>query len=256
MTRPLAIAAVAFASAVVLTPLAMVVARWTGTVDRPGPLKPHASPVPYLGGVAVFLAAVVGGAVGHPAVLAPLAGALVLGVLDRILGHYQLSAPAGISIGPGEVAQPLHPDDAIYPVPRPHPELVVNVMWPLQDFTEENGATRIVAGSHRWTDERPDASTLTVSVEMPAGTALVYSGQVWHGGGANRTDESRLGVVLHYGASWLRPVENHVLAVPPAQARELPVRLQELLGYNVRPPFLGYVDGRHPSALLERQPVS
>ncbi len=180
----------------------------------------------------------------------------VLGVLDRVLGHYQLSAPAGISIGPGEVAQALHPDDAIYPVPRPHPELVVNVMWPLQDFTEENGATRIVAGSHRWTDERPDGSTPTVSVEMPAGTALVYSGQVWHGGGANRTDESRLGVVLHYGASWLRPVENHVLAVPPAQARELPVRLQELLGYNVRPPFLGYVDGRHPRALLERQAVT
>jgi ectoine hydroxylase-related dioxygenase (phytanoyl-CoA dioxygenase family) len=180
---------------------------------------------------------------------------VVLEVLDRVLGHYQLSAPAGISIGPGEVAQPLHPDDAIYPVPRPHPELVVNVMWPLQDFTEENGATRIVAGSHRWTDERPDATTPTVTVEMPAGTALVYSGQVWHGGGANRTDASRLGVVLHYGASWLRPVENHVLAVPPAQARDLPVRLQELLGYNVRPPFLGYVDGRHPRVVLERQPA-
>jgi len=182
---------------------------------------------------------------------------VVLGVLDRVLGHYQLSAPAGISIGPGEVAQPLHPDDAIYPVPRPHPELVVNVMWPLQDFTDANGATRIVAGSHRWADdERPDATTPTVTVEMPAGTALVYSGQVWHGGGANRTTESRLGVVLHYGASWLRPVENHVLVVPPAQARQLPVRLQELLGYNVRPPFLGYVDGRHPRVLLEREPVT
>jgi len=179
----------------------------------------------------------------------------VLGALDRILGHYQLSAPAGISIGPGEVAQPLHPDDAIYPVPRPHPELVVNVMWPLQDFTAANGATRIVAGSHRWIDERPTPTTPTVTVEMPAGTALVYSGRVWHGGGANCTDVSRLGVVLHYGASWLRPVENYVLAVPPDQARDLPVRLQELLGYNVHPPFLGYVDGRHPRVLLERLPA-
>lgn len=177
----------------------------------------------------------------------------VLGVLDRVLGHYQLSAPAGISIGPREVAQPLHPDDAIYPVPRPHPELVVNVMWPLQDFTAANGATRIVAGSHHWIDEQPTPTTPTVTVEMPAGTALLYSGQVWHGGGANRTDASRLGVVLHYGASWLRPVENHVLAVPPDQARDLAVRLQELLGYNVYPPFLGYVDGRHPRVLLERQ---
>lgn len=175
---------------------------------------------------------------------------VVLGVLDRVLGHYQLSAPAGISIEPREVAQPLHPDDAIYPVPRPHPELVVNVMWPLQDFTKENGATRIVAGSHHWVDERPDASTPAVSVEMSAGTALVYSGQVWHGGGANRTDQSRLGVVLHYGASWLRPVENHVLVVPPDVARTLPERLQELLGYGIYPPFVGYVDGSHPRKVL------
>src|SRR6202521_3485814 len=174
----------------------------------------------------------------------------VLAVLDEVLGHYQLSAPAGISIGPGEVPQPLHPDDAIYPLPRPHPEVVVNVMWPLQDFTASNGATRIIAGSHRWGDERPDAAAATVTVEIPAGTALLYSGSVWHGGGANRTDHDRLGVVLHYAASWLRPVENHVLAVPPELARTLPVRLQELLGYNVHPPFIGYVDGRHPRNLL------
>ena len=176
---------------------------------------------------------------------------VVLAVLDRVLGHYQLSAPAGIAIGPGETAQPLHPDDAIYPLPRPHAELVVNVMWPLEDFTDANGATRIVPGSHRWIDERPDADTSTVSIEMPAGTALLYLGSVWHGGGANRTDRTRLGVVLHYAAAWLRPVENHVLAVPPETARSLPTRLQELLGYNIYPPFIGYVDGRHPRKLLE-----
>ena len=174
----------------------------------------------------------------------------VLGVLDQVLGHYQLSAPAGISIGPHEVRQPLHPDDAIYPLPRPHPEVVVNVMWPLQDFTESNGATRIIPGSHRWGDERPGPDAETVTVEMPAGTALLYSGSAWHGGGANQTDADRLGVVLHYAASWLRPVENHVLAVPPELARTLPVRLQELLGYNIHPPFIGYVDGRHPRTVL------
>jgi ectoine hydroxylase-related dioxygenase (phytanoyl-CoA dioxygenase family) len=174
----------------------------------------------------------------------------VLEVLDQVLGHYQLSAPAGISIGPDEVCQPLHPDDAIYPLPRPHPEVVVNVMWPLQNFTESNGATRIIPGSHRWGDERPGPTAETVTVEMVPGTALLYSGSVWHGGGANQTDVDRLGVVLHYAASWLRPVENHVLAVPPAIARTLPVRLQELLGYNIHPPFIGYVDGRHPRQLL------
>jgi ectoine hydroxylase-related dioxygenase (phytanoyl-CoA dioxygenase family) len=86
---------------------------------------------------------------------------------------------------------------------------------------------------------------------MAAGTALIYLGSVWHGGGANHTDRVRLGVVLHYATAWLRPVENHVLAVPPALARTLPARLQELLGYNIYPPFIGYVDGRHPRRLLD-----
>jgi ectoine hydroxylase-related dioxygenase (phytanoyl-CoA dioxygenase family) len=174
----------------------------------------------------------------------------VLAVLDNVLGHYQLSAPAAIAIGPGEGCQPLHPDDAIYPVPRPHNELVVNIMWPLVDFTEANGATRIVAGSHRWGDERPAPDTPTVGVEVDAGDALIYLGSVWHGGGSNHTDSIRLGVVLHYAVSWLRPVENHTLAVPPALASGLDPRLQELLGYNIAPPFIGYVDGRHPRKLL------
>ncbi len=175
---------------------------------------------------------------------------VVLGVLDRVLGHYQLSAPAGIAIGPGETEQPLHPDDAIYPIPRPHDELVVNVMWPLEEFTEANGATRMVAGSHRWVDQRPGSDTATVGVELRAGSALVYLGSIWHGGGANHTDRPRLGVVLHYAVGWLRPVENHVLAVPPNVARTLSPRLQELLGYNIHPPFIGYVDGRHPAKVL------
>jgi ectoine hydroxylase-related dioxygenase (phytanoyl-CoA dioxygenase family) len=175
---------------------------------------------------------------------------LVLGVLDRVLGHYQLSAPTGIEIGPGERAQPLHPDDAIYPLARPHDEIVVNAMWPLCDFTADNGATVVVPGSHRWVNEIPTPQTPTITVEMPAGSLLIYRGSLWHGGGANHTDHARLGVVVHYASSWLRPVENHVLVVPPDRARLLPERLQELLGYNIHPPFTGYVDGRHPRKLL------
>lgn len=181
----------------------------------------------------------------------PATHPLILDVLDRVLGEYQLSAPTGIEIGADEVAQPLHPDDALYPLPRPHPELVVNVMWPLEDFTEANGATRVVPGSHRWVAEVPGPDTETVPVEMPAGAALIYLGSLWHGGGANRTDRSRIGVVLHYGLSWLRPVENHVLAVPPATVAALPPRMQELLGYNISSAFIGYVDGRHPRKVLE-----
>ena len=112
-------------------------------------------------------------------------------------------------------AQPLHPDDAIYPLARPHDEIVVNAMWPLCDFTADNGGTVLVPGSHRWANEIPGPDTPTITIEMPAGSLLLYRGSLWHGGGANHTDQPRLGVVVHYAASWLRPVENHVLVVPP-----------------------------------------
>jgi ectoine hydroxylase-related dioxygenase (phytanoyl-CoA dioxygenase family) len=175
---------------------------------------------------------------------------LVLGVLDRVLGNYQLSAPTGILIGPGEPAQVLHHDDGVYPLPRPHDQVVLTCMWPFDEFTERNGATRLVPGSHRWTDRRPDDTTDVTIAEMPAGSVMFYVGTLWHGGGANRSERPRLGVVLEYAASWLRPQENHILGVPPEVVATLPERLQELLGYNVYPPFLGYVDGRHPRRLL------
>ncbi len=179
---------------------------------------------------------------------------LVLGALDSVLGaHYQLSGPTGIEIDPGEVEQVLHRDEDIYPVPRPHPQLVANVMWAFDDFTVANGATRLVPGSHR-DPERPPPDAPMTYAEMPAGSVMLYVGSLWHGGGANRTDRARLGVAMEYCASWLRPQETHLLAVPPAQAATLPPRLRALLGYNVYPPFLGYVDGRHPERILETDP--
>lgn len=177
---------------------------------------------------------------------------LLLAVLDATLGpSYQLSAPTGIQIGPGEKPQFLHTDDGIYPLPRPHPEVVLNTMWALDDFTEANGATRVVPGSHRWADRMPVDPDETVTVTMPAGSVLFLRGSLWHGGGANRTERPRLGVLLEYAAGWLRQQETHLLAVPPEIARTLDPRLQELLGYNIHPPFVGYVDGRHPRRLLE-----
>jgi ectoine hydroxylase-related dioxygenase (phytanoyl-CoA dioxygenase family) len=179
---------------------------------------------------------------------------LLLGVLDRVLGHYQLSAPTGIQIGAGEKAQVLHCDQGIYPLPRDYPDVVLNTMWAFDDFTVENGATRIVPGSHHWVDRQPSADDEIVHAVMPAGSVVFYGGRVWHGGGANRTDRPRLGVILEYAAAWLRPQENHVLAVPRETVAAMPERLQELLGYNIYPPFLGYVDGRHPRRYIE-EPV-
>ena len=176
----------------------------------------------------------------------PVLHPLLLGVLDRLLGHYQLSAPTGIQIGPGERAQVLHQDQSIYPLPPDFPDVVLNTMWALDDFTEANGATRLIPGSHRWVDRVPTPEDAVVHAEMPAGSVAFYVGRIWHGGGANRTDRPRLGVILEYVAAWLRAQETHLLAVPREVVVDLPERLQELLGYNVYPPFVGYVDGRHP----------
>jgi ectoine hydroxylase-related dioxygenase (phytanoyl-CoA dioxygenase family) len=176
---------------------------------------------------------------------------LLLAVVDALLlPSAQLSAPTGIDIAPGERAQILHTDDSIYPVPRPHADIVLNSMWAFDDFTEDNGATRVVPGSHKWTDRVPTEDE-TVTVTMPAGSVLFIRGTLWHGGGANRTDAPRLGVLLEYAAGWVRQQENHVLAVPPDVVRTLDPRLQELLGYGVYPPFVGYVDGRHPRRVLD-----
>jgi ectoine hydroxylase-related dioxygenase (phytanoyl-CoA dioxygenase family) len=176
---------------------------------------------------------------------------LVLDVLGQVLGHYQLSAPVGIRIGPGEKAQILHRDDAIYPLPQPHPPVVVNTMWPLDEFTGDNGATRFIPGSHRWEPGRqPAAGDPVLTATMTPGSAMFYLGSLWHGGGANLTSAPRLGVILEYAVAWLRPQENLCLAVPRSITRQLPERLQELLGYNIYPPFLGYVDGSHPRKAL------
>lgn len=181
----------------------------------------------------------------------PATHPLVLGVLDRVLGSsYQLSAPVGIEISPGETAQVLHTDDGIYPIAKPHPEIVLNTMWALDDFTERNGATRVVPGSHHST-ERPSEDAHIELATMPAGSVMFFTGSVFHGGGANQSDKPRLGTILEYVSGWLRPQENHILAVPREIVRTLPVRLQELLGYNIHPPFVGNVDGRHPRKTLE-----
>jgi len=123
-------------------------------------------------------------------------------------------------------------------------------MWALDDFTEANGATRFVPGSHLWAERNPTGSEEVVRAVMPAGSVAFYLGKIWHGGGDNSTDRPRLGVILEYVAAWLRPQENHILAVPRETMAELPERLQELLGYNIYPPFVGYVDGRHPRRFI------
>jgi hypothetical protein len=170
---------------------------------------------------------------------------LMMGICDRLLqphcSVYQLSFTQAIEIGPGETAQTLHRDDFIYSIPPPHPEFEVIFALALTDFTEENGATRIAIGSHRWGPDRVAHPEETVPAVMPVGSMLFYLGSTWHGGGNNHSTTPRLGAFASYSLGHLRQEENQFLIAPPDVARTLPRELRGLIGYRVSKPYLGYV---------------
>lgn len=177
----------------------------------------------------------------------------ILPIVDRVLApNYLLSANLAIRLYPGETRQPLHFDDGFYKVARPRRAFGVSTIWAVDDFTTENGATEIIPGSHRWGDERPAEDDPRIeSVIMPAGSVVVFMGTLWHRGGANRSATPRLAITPQYCEAWLRQIENQVLAVPPETAGRYSGRIQELLGYSIHPPFMGYVDGMHPRRLID-----
>ncbi|HEY5986131.1 MAG TPA: phytanoyl-CoA dioxygenase family protein [Streptosporangiaceae bacterium] len=175
-----------------------------------------------------------------------------LPLMDLLLGPgCLLSLVGSIDIGPGESAQPVHSDDQIYALPRPHRPVVCNTMWAITDFTEDNGATRVIPGSHL-ADHPPDyeATYDTQPVEVGKGGVVVWNGSLWHGGGANRTSERRVAISVLYCAGFLRQEENQMLGVAPDLVRRFPHRLQELVGYGVYMGVLGHVDRVSPARLL------
>jgi ectoine hydroxylase-related dioxygenase (phytanoyl-CoA dioxygenase family) len=125
-------------------------------------------------------------------------------------------------------------------------------LWALTDFDHANGATRLVPGSHR-RDRRPAKGEQAehVEAEMPAGSVLLYDGSLWHGGGANVSDDRRVGVVVNHCAGFLRQEENQLLAVPRDLAAMFPRRLQEMLGYGVYRGLMGHVDQQDPGVFLD-----
>ena len=172
---------------------------------------------------------------------------LALGATGKLLEHatsYQLHLTQAIAIGPGQPAQSIHRDQwafDFFPFPKGY-EVQCNTIWAMTDFTEENGATRILPGSHLLDDRLKFEQADTVPAEMTKGSVLFYSGSVYHGGGANRSAATRVGVNITYGVSWLRQEENQYLTVPFETARTLPIDLLKLIGYRRGAYALGYVD--------------
>ena len=171
----------------------------------------------------------------------------VLDVVDRVLAHatnYQLHLTQIIAIGPGQPAQPIHRDQwafDFFPFPDGY-EVQCNTIWAMDDFTEENGATRVAVGSHRHEDRLELSADDTEPAEMSAGSVLLYTGSLYHGGGANHSDRVRRGMNITYDVAWLRQEENQYLTVPPDVAATLDDDLLRLIGYQRGAYALGYVD--------------
>ncbi|HIF93017.1 MAG: phytanoyl-CoA dioxygenase family protein [Myxococcales bacterium] len=177
----------------------------------------------------------------------------VLPVVEGVLNDGCLiSSVSSISIGKGESPQPIHADDQVIALPRPHQALVCNSMWAITDFTEANGATRVVPESHRdpnWPVYGSD-DIESIPAEMKRGSVLVWNGSLWHGGGANQTDERRVGIAMNYCAGFLRQQENQQLGIPQSVAAQFSERLQRMVGYGVYRNLIGHIDKRDPRELL------
>ena len=196
---------------------------------------------------------------------------LALAFAEHFLGEScLLSACLSINLHPGETVQPWHTDDGHISVPQPHGVFGISVFWALDDTTDMNGATEVLPFSHQWDTpdiagrlqdehfgQREDLSEASqgeiacVKATMKAGSVMIMRSDVWHRGGANQTDTDRLIVTPQYCAGWARPLETMLLAVPPETVARLPSRTQALLGYSIHTPFMGYVDGMHPSRVLQ-----
>ena len=196
---------------------------------------------------------------------------LALAFAEHFLGEScLLSACLSINLHPGETVQPWHTDDGHISVPQPHDVFGISVFWALDDTTETNGATEVLPYSHQWESpdivgrledehfeqrsalsEHPEAGIDRVKATMKAGSLMIMRSDVWHRGGANQTNEDRVIVTPQYCAGWARPLETMLLAVPPETVARLPSRTQALLGYSIHTPFMGYVDGMHPSRVLQ-----
>ena len=180
----------------------------------------------------------------HPTVLA-IAGHYLADANER----FHLCTAVTSDLLPGQDAQPIHRDQWTYggfPWPSGF-EVEVNILWAMQDFTEMNGATRAVPGSHRWDDGLELNQDQTIPVTAPAGSAIVMLGSCYHGAGANRSDSNRVALSIAYQRAWLRQGENQYLNCPPDMAAAMPDDLVRLLGYQRGCTALGYWrDGEDP----------
>jgi ectoine hydroxylase-related dioxygenase (phytanoyl-CoA dioxygenase family) len=184
----------------------------------------------------------------EPLLLHPEVHHLVTAGLGAV---YQFGMLFLSAVDPGQGAQQPHFDAGVYPLPR-EVEAEVNVIWALDDFTAGNGATLIAPGSHRWSTERRPQPEELVPAVMPAGSALVYSGRLWHAAGHNTAETTRRALICEHVLPWLRPADNHILATGIDRLRSLAPDLRRLAGVAPASDYLGFVAGEDPEQWLRQ----
>ncbi len=179
---------------------------------------------------------------------------LILGVVEAVLSPWcdriQLNTTQAIAVHPGAPPQLPHRDQDMWRGPVGEIEYLVNVMWPLNRFTPDNGATLVWPRSHGARALQPEPEEPPFAAGMVRGAALILLGSTLHGAGANLTGAVRRGLVVGYSLGWLKPYENQWLAYPPAVAKTFPPELAALVGYRQHRPNLGNYEGQCPSILL------
>jgi ectoine hydroxylase-related dioxygenase (phytanoyl-CoA dioxygenase family) len=177
------------------------------------------------------------GLIAHPLALATAAEML------KKATAYQLHLTQVISVFPGETNQPLHRDELawdFFPFP-PDYDVQCNTIWAMTDFTAENGATRVVPGSHLKPGKQDYTDADTIQAEMSRGSVFFYTGKVYHGAAANKTDQIRQGINLTYAVGWVRQEENQYLSTPIEVAKTLDDDFLKLMGYQMGGLAMGYI---------------
>lgn len=179
---------------------------------------------------------------------------IILGIVTNVLSPWcdtiQLNVTQAIAVHPGAPAQLPHRDQDMWAGPKGETEYLANVIWPLTDFTADNGATMVWPRTHGAEALTPEPDTQPEAAVMEPGSALIFLGSTLHGAGENRSGSVRRGMVVGYSLGWLKPYENQWLAYPPPVARRFPPELAALAGYRQHRPNLGNYEGRCPSILL------
>jgi ectoine hydroxylase-related dioxygenase (phytanoyl-CoA dioxygenase family) len=171
-------------------------------------------------------------------------------ILKPACDYVQLNLVQAVRVHPGERAQAPHRDEEMWPGDKHGVPWLINVMWAIDDFTEENGATRIWPKSHAAALDRFIDPNQSIPAEMPAGSACVFMGALTHGAGANRSRGQRTGIIVSYCLGWLKTYENQFLTYPPSVAQSFAPELQNLIGYRIHRPNLGGWNGQDPGVLL------